>query len=58
MQVKTWVMLDAHTRVNIDVEVSRRLNSHDVLKVLDQPTAIHGAPENNRRKLGMRSLRT
>ena len=42
------VVLDEYTRENIALEVSRKLKSHDVIMVLDELTAIRGAPENIR----------
>ena len=42
------VVLDEYTRENIALKVSRKLKSHDVIMVLDELTAIRGAPENIR----------
>ena len=42
------VVLDEYTRKNIAIEVSHKLKSHDVIMVLDELTAICGAPENIR----------
>ncbi len=41
-------VLDEYTRENIPLEVCRKLKSHDVIMVLDELTAIRGAPENIR----------
>ena len=46
--IKMLVVLDEYTRENIALEVSRKLKSHDVIMVLDELTAIRGAPENIR----------
>ena len=46
------VVLDEYTRENIVLEVSRKLKSHDVIMVLDELTAIRGAPENIRNDNG------
>ena len=46
--IKILVVLDEYTRENIALEVSRKLKSHDVIMVLDELTAIRGAPENIR----------
>ena len=40
------VVLDEYTRENIVLKVSRKLKSNDVIMVLDELTAIRGAPEN------------
>ena len=37
--------MDEYTRENIALEVSHKLKSHDVIMVLDELTAIRGAPE-------------
>ena len=42
------VVLDEYTRENIALEFSRKLKSHDVIMVIDELTAIRGAPENIR----------
>ena len=42
------VVLDEYTRENIALIVSRKLKSNDVIMVLDELTAIRGAPENIR----------
>ena len=41
-------MLDEYTWGNIALEVSRKLKSHDVIRVLDELTVIRSAPENIR----------
>ena len=46
------VVLDEYTRKNIALQVSRKLKSHDVIMVLDELTAIRGAPENIRNDNG------
>ena len=46
--IKILVVLDEYTRENIALQVSRKLKSHDVIMVLDELTAIRGAPENIR----------
>ena len=46
--IKMLVVLDEYTRENIALEVSRKLKSRDVIMVLDELTAIRGAPENIR----------
>ena len=42
------VVLVKHTREIITLEVSGKLKSHDVIKVLSELTALRGKPENNR----------
>ena len=51
--IKMLVVLDEYTRENIALEVSRKLKSHDVIMVLDELTAIRGAPENIRSDNGI-----
>ena len=46
--IKILVVLDECTRENLALEVSRKLKSHDVVRVLDELTARRGAPENIR----------
>ena len=46
------MVLDEYTQENIVLEVSRKLKSHDVIMVLDELTAIRGAPENIRNDNG------
>ena len=46
--IKMLVVLDEYTRENLALEVSRKLKSHDVVRVLDELTARRGAPENIR----------
>ena len=46
--IKMLLVLDEYTRENIGLEVSLKLKSHDVIMVLDELTAIRGAPDNIR----------
>ena len=48
ISIKMLMVLDEYTQENIVLEVSRKLKSHDVIMVLDELTAIRGAPENIR----------
>jgi len=46
--LKMLVVLDEYTRESLALEVARHLKSRDVIAVLDELTAIRGAPENIR----------
>ena len=52
ISIKMLMVLDEYTQENIVLEVSRKLKSHDVIMVLDELTAIRGAPENIRNDNG------